>query len=123
MNMKPAIAEAGADDKLDEKPLDPAVERVRRKLIRFAVINLVILFGALAIVVVALFLRGPRSKVPTAPATAQLSVPVGAQVISHNATLDALSLLVSMPDNSRQLLVFDPATGNLRTRYTIVAAP
>ena len=46
---------AGAlPDNDDEKPLDPAAERVRRKLVRFMAINLGILFLALMAVVAAL---------------------------------------------------------------------
>ena len=48
------------DDDEDEKPLDPAVENVRRKLVRFIVINLGILFVALMAVVLALVYRATQ---------------------------------------------------------------
>ena len=47
------MARPALDDE-KEKPLDPAVEKVRRKLVRFVAINLGLLFIALMAVVAAL---------------------------------------------------------------------
>ena len=47
------MARPAFDDE-EEKPLDPAVEKVRRKLVRFVAINLGLLFVALMAVVAAL---------------------------------------------------------------------
>ena len=61
---------AGAlPDNDDEKPLDPAAERVRRKLVRFMAINLGILFLALMAVVAALVYKS-MTVPPEAPAVA-----------------------------------------------------
>ncbi|TIT86625.1 MAG: fimbrial protein, partial [Mesorhizobium sp.] len=39
------------DEEDEEKPLDPAAEKVRRKLIRFMIVNLGLLFLALMVVI------------------------------------------------------------------------
>src|SRR5262245_27019369 len=44
---KPHLAQPTFDD--EEKPLDPAAERVRRKLVRFMAINLGLLFTAVIV--------------------------------------------------------------------------
>ena len=56
---------ANEQDDKDEKPLDPAAERVRRKMVRFMGINLGILFAAVMAVVLALVYKS----VSTAPET------------------------------------------------------
>jgi hypothetical protein len=51
---------------LEDKPLDPAVDRVRRKLVRFMAINLGLLFLALMAVVLAIVYRWTREPEPEA---------------------------------------------------------
>ena len=56
------------DDENEEKPLDPAMERVRRRLVRFVGINLGLLFIALMAVVVAIVYRARSGLDPADPA-------------------------------------------------------
>lgn len=116
-----------ADDALEDKPLDPAVERVRRKLMRFAVVNLLILFVALAAVVGALIWRtGSRDRAEPSPGAlveAPLALPQGAQVLSHAVGEGEVSLLARLPDGRDALFVFDRANGAPIARYAIAPAP
>jgi hypothetical protein len=111
------------DDEQD-KPLDPAVENVRRKLVRFIVINLGILFIALMAVVVALVYRATRVS-ETAPATISelpmpagegvisgtLSLPSGARVLGHAIEGSQLSLRVELASGAEAILLYDIASG------------
>ena len=49
---------------IEDKPLDPAVERVRRKLVRFMAINLGLLFAALMAVVAAVVYKAGQTPAP-----------------------------------------------------------
>ena len=110
------------DDEQD-KPLDPAVENVRRKLVRFIVINLGILFIALMAVVVALVYRATRVS-ETAPTTiTELPVPVGvgtvsgtvelpsgARVVDHAITGSLHSLRIELASGGEAILLYDIAS-------------
>ena len=52
----------------DEKPLDPAAENVRRKLVRFMIINLGLLFLALMVVIGELVYKARNAPVAGSPA-------------------------------------------------------
>lgn len=111
------------DDEQD-KPLDPAVENVRRKLVRFIVINLGILFIALMAVVVALVYRATRVS-ETAPATISelpvpagegailgaVTLPAGARVLDHAITGSLLSLRIELASGTEAILLYEIAGG------------
>ncbi len=113
------------DDEQD-KPLDPAVEKVRRKLVRFIVINLGILFIALMAVVIALVYRATQTT-KTPPATiSELPVPVGdgtiagtvalpagARVVDHAVTGGMLSLRIELATGGQAILLYDIAAGRI----------
>ena len=57
-------------DEENDKPLDPAVEKVRRKLVRFVAINLAILLAALMAVAAAIVYKsrgGAPGRILSAP--------------------------------------------------------
>lgn len=111
------------DDEQD-KPLDPAVENVRRKLVRFIIINLGILFIALMAVVVALVYRATRVS-ESAPATiSELPVPAGdgaisgtvvlpsgARVVDQAITGSLLSLRIELASGAEAIILYDIASG------------
>ena len=112
------MAGAHHDDN-EEKPLDPAVERVRRKLLRFVVINLGLLFAAVMIVVAAIVYRSVISGTPpvaTAPSLGvpsdeviegDIAIPAGSRVISHAQAGDRVSLDIELPDGERRIVIYD----------------
>ena len=122
------------DDK-DEKPLEPAVERVRRKLVRFIGINLAILFVALMAVVGAIVYRSASE--PDAAAAARFSpptgegqvlegaipLPAGARILSHSAAGDRLSLQVETADGAQAIHIYDMAQGRTVARFVISRQP
>ena len=115
-----------------EKPLDPAVERVRRKLVRFVAINLGLLFLALMAVVVAIVYRANRIEAPQPqavselpapadgmPAEGTIQLPAGARVVDHSISGSRISLLVTLQGGRQAILVYDAAGGSMIGRFDL----
>jgi hypothetical protein len=114
-----------------EKPLDPAAENVRRKLVRFMMINLGILFLAVMVVIAALVYK--MSKTPgtasapvadvQASAGAVLSgdivLPVGAKVVSQSLSGNRLSIDAELADGSRAIFLYDIAERRVIGQFPI----
>lgn len=103
----------------ENKPLDPAVERVRRKLVRFVAINLGLLFLALMAVVGALVYKA-RTSQPSEPVVAsdiqipaggqisgEIVLPVGSKVMSQALSGNRLSIDAELADGSRTIFLYD----------------
>ncbi|MBP0438116.1 fimbrial protein [Tianweitania sediminis] len=110
----------------ENKPLDPAVERVRRKLVRFMAINLGLLFVALMAVVLAIVYRWTRDPEPAQDAVAlgsaeipgeavrrQVPLEPGTRVHSQALSGDRVSLHVETAGGARQLVIYDFAQGRI----------
>lgn len=121
------------DNDDQEKPLDPAVERVRRKLVRFVAINLGLLFLALMAVVAAIVYRAGRSEPPPATAVSELptpdgggiahgeiALPEGARVLGHALSGGRISLQVELAGGGRAIFVYDMAQARVIGRFDIV---
>lgn len=119
-------------DHQDEKPLDPAAERVRRKLVRFMVINLGVLFLALMAVVAALVYKSmkagepvqpPVSAIPLPPGGQPLAgdivLPVGSRLVSQSLSDGRLSLDIELSDGSRSIVLYDLAEGRIVGRFAV----
>jgi hypothetical protein len=118
----------------EDKPLDPAVERVRRRLLRFMIINLGILFAAFAVVIGAFVYKsaslapkaardqGRAAALPHGPEiAATITLPAGAKLVSQSLSGDRALLEVELPDGQRSLLFYDLASGQAIGRYAIEA--
>ena len=126
MNMASPIHD---DEDEQEKPLDPAVENVRRKLIRFMLVNLAVLAVALIAVVGAIVYKSRNS--PPAVAQPSLSVPSdgmvegeialppGARLVSQSISGDRLVLEVEEFGGTPALYVYDIAAGRMVGRFVI----
>lgn len=123
-------------DDAEDKPLDPAVERIRARLVRFMIINLGILFVALMAVVIAIVYRSGRTTQPPAavpselplPATGEIerraiSLPEGARITGHALSGDRLSLDLSLADGGRAFLIYDLASDRIIARIDVASAP
>ena len=127
------MAGPSLDSEDKEKPLDPAVERVRRKLVRFVAINLGLLFLALMAVVAAIVYRAGRSETPPPPSVSELPVPdaggmiegeialpQGARVLGHAVSAGRISLDVEMAGGARAIFIYDTAQARIIGRFDIV---
>ncbi|WP_395449689.1 fimbrial protein [Aminobacter sp. UC22_36] len=121
---RPAIEE-------EDKPLDPSVERVRRKLVRFFIINIGLLFIALMAVLggVVYKSRTPEASAPVAsgdiqvPAGSQISgeivLPVGAKVMSQALSGNRISIDAELVDGSRTIFLYDIAERRLIGQFQV----
>ena len=122
-----------AHDDEEEKPLDPAVEKVRRKLVRFVAINLGLLFAALIAVLIAVVYKSrseapaappvPASEIPVAPGTVlegQIPLPSGARIVSQALSGNRLSLDVELPDGRRSIVLYDLGEHRIVGRFAVV---
>lgn len=120
------------DDETEEKPLDPAVERVRRKLVRFVGINLGILLVALMAVVGAIVYRSGTSDTPeprqaggimppsgSEVIAGRIPLPAGARLLSHALAGRQLSLDVELAGGARTIYVFDMGENRIVARYEV----
>jgi len=113
----------------EEKPLDPAAENVRRKLVRFMMINLGILFLAVMVVIAALVYKMNKAPgtAPVAdvqvPAGAALSsdivLPVGAKVVSQSLSGNRLSIDAELADGSHAIFLYDIAERRVIGQFAI----
>jgi hypothetical protein len=116
-------------DDEEEKPLDPAVEKVRRKLVRFVAINLGLLFFALMAVVAALVYKSrtapPPAEVveqtpsPEGVAEGQVALPAGARIVSQSLSGDRLSLQLELADGGRAIYLYDVAAQRVIAKFAI----
>ena len=119
------------DNDSEDKPLDPAVERLRRRLVRFVGINLGILFIALMAVAVALVYR-MNTWTPSAEQAAgsllpgdgrviegRIALPAGAQVNSHAVSGDRLTLDVKLADGAHAIFLYDMALQRVIGRFDV----
>ncbi|MCT8268031.1 hypothetical protein NYQ83_12175 [Afifella sp. JA880] len=113
----------------DEKPLDPAAERVRRRLVRLLIVS----FGTMVLGFVAVFgaivyklglLGAPAG---TGPSVAEVRLPAGSTVTS--AALDGDNILLRISEAARgdgqegrgeELLVLDAASGEILHRIKLL---
>ncbi|MER8862730.1 fimbrial protein [Mesorhizobium sp. M0751] len=118
-------------DEDEEKPLDPEVEKVRRKLVRFVAINLGLLFLALMVVIAALVYKARNAPPAAPPLTSDIQVPigetvngdivlpVGARVISQSLSGNHLSIDAELADGSRAIFVYDITERRIVGRFSI----
>ena len=109
-----------------EAPLDPAAERLRRKLVRLLLgSGLIMMLGLIAVFAAIVYKTGllgsdPVRRTPTAQATAEatIRVPPGARLVS--ADLDAAQALLTLDSaEGTTLLLVDLASGTVVGRYRL----
>lgn len=123
------MARPSVDD-TEEKPLDPAAERVRRKLVRFVAVNLGLLFFAVMAVLVAVVYKSFDGGTPAeavseirepdgAALELDLPLPAGAKVLGHALSGNRISLDLELADGRRSLLIYDVAARRVVARIAL----
>jgi hypothetical protein len=113
----------------EDKPLDPAVEKVRKKLVRFIAINIGLLLVALMAVVLAIVYKArtssPRTVVageiasPEGMIEADIVLPAGARLLSQSLSGNRILLDAELSDGSRALFLYDVAERRMIGRFSI----
>jgi hypothetical protein len=106
----------------DEKPLDPAVEAVRRRLARLMVVSIgIMMVGVLAVLGAVVYKIRPSAN--DQMANGVLTLPAGAEVIDHSTGEGTLAMRVRMPDGSQNMLFFSTEDGRRLSTWQIVNMP
>lgn len=120
-------------DDNEEKPLDPAVEKVRRKLVRFVAINLGLLFLALMAVLAAIVYKtnseneaavvAGNDAVPS-PAESgvmagDIPLPAGARLVSHSLSGNRITLDAELAGGGRAIFLYDIAERRIIGRFEL----
>ena len=118
-------------DDQEEKPLDPAMESVRRKMVRLQIVSGAIMFVSLMAVfgaVVYKTMREPKETASTAaasgvpsdaPLAATLSLPLGFKVQSTSFSAEQILFYGETVEGTRKALVFDLRTGRTVADVTV----
>ena len=122
------VSMANVDENdVDEKPLDPEVEKVRRKMVRLLAVSIGIMFiGVMAVLgaIVYRLANDPAEGDPSQIASREISLPAGFTV--EDVALDGSRVLfygADGDDGARRALIFDTASGTLAADITVSEAP
>jgi hypothetical protein len=117
----------------EEQPLDPAMERVRRKMIRLLAVSIgIMVIGLMAVLAAIVYkINQPipeaatpvRSEIPGQPLGAALAgesimLDPGTRILSHNLSDNTLSLETRLANGTRQILVYDVTTKRVVARIS-----
>lgn len=95
----------------EDKPLDPAVERVRRKMMRLMAISVgIMMVGLMAVLFAIVYKISARSEQPVNARDrfeTILELPKGARIASQSLSGDQLTLLVEHADGKQTIILFD----------------
>lgn len=118
-------------DNNDDKPLDPVLEKVRRKMIRLQIISAGVMVVALMAVLVAIVYKANRLPATTQPqqvlaqvpsegvVTAKASLPDGFVVNTMQIANGQILFDGNMADGTRKALVFDTHVGRVVADITV----
>ena len=124
------MSNAVLDDE-PEKPLDPAMEKVRRKMIRLLAISIGVMMAGLMAVLFAIVYKMNSKPAGLAAETAlalpqgteeiagTIALPEGAQINSQSLSGNRILLDLSLPDGKRELAIFDMGANRIVARYTL----
>jgi hypothetical protein len=129
---------ANTDPDMDgeEQPLDPAMERVRRKMIRLLAVSIgIMVIGLMAVLAAIVYkinqpvegdvaARGaaaPGQPLGAALAGEVITLDPGTRILSHNLSDNTLSLETRLANGSRQILIYDVATKRVVARIAEAA--
>ena len=106
-----------------EEPLDPAAERLRRKLTWLLAGSFgVMLLGLIAVFGAIVYRLGAEPKAPVAaapPEPVSLPIPTDARIVFTGIDGDRLLLRLALPNRATRLIVLDTRTGAVLTQIDL----
>ena len=114
----------------DEKPLDPAMEKVRRKMIRLLGVSIGVMMVGLMAVLCAIVYKMNGGGKETAAVGAEISaggaltageivLPTGAYFNGQSLSGDRISLDVTLQGGAREIVVFDMVAKRIVARFAV----
>ncbi len=118
-------------DEQDEKPLDPVLEKVRRKMVRLQIVSAGVMFVSLMAVLAAVVYKVRHSPTPEKaqteafsipsdqPRAATVRLPAGFKVTSTALSGTQILFYGTTADGQNKAYVFDLSVGRLVTDVTV----
>ena len=109
-------------DSDDDKPLDPAVERVRRKLARLMIVSVgIMLVGVMAVLGAVVYkVTEPDAEESVVDA---IVLPAGAEIAGHSFSEGVATFLLDMPDGSTRFVAVPVGTFSGPIDIPVLRAP
>lgn len=117
-----------------EKPLDPAMEKVRRKMVRLLVISIgVMMAGLMAVLYTLVHKISERPIKAVAPVASEssfatipgkeisgkIALPTGAQINNQSLSGSRILMDVTLTDGKRQTIIFDVSEQRIIARFDV----
>jgi hypothetical protein len=104
----------------DEKPLDPAIEAVRKRLARLMVVSVgIMMVGLLAVLGAIVYKASVPSQMAISNGT--IAIPAGMTVIDHSLDGDRIALRLKSADGTETIMLFSLLNGSVTGTWPIVA--
>jgi hypothetical protein len=118
----------------NEKPLDPAMEKVRRKMVRLLVVSVGIMMAGLMAVLYTLvhkisetpkkavaqeMVSSAFTSLPGKEITGTITLPVGAQINNQSLSGARLLMDITLTDGQRQTVIYDLVEQRIIARLTV----
>ncbi|MEO1748761.1 MAG: DUF6476 family protein [Pseudomonadota bacterium] len=102
----------------EDKPLDPAVERVRAKMVRLLAVSMGIMFVSIFAVLAAVIYRINADSTDVFQ-SADIVLPAGFDVVESGFDSDVIFVRGVTPEGESKVLVFNADSGNLLRELTL----
>lgn len=118
----------------EDAPLDPAMERVRRKMIRLLMISIGVMMAGVMAVLFGIVYKINNKSALSAAATSftipqgtdeiagTIALPQGAQINSHSFSGNQIMIDVTTVDGKREIVLFDMTQGRVVAHYALTNA-
>jgi hypothetical protein len=115
----------------EDKPLDPAMEKVRRKMVRLLVVSIgIMMAGVMALLFAIVYKMNNKSAKPVAATSltipqgvdeisATIALPEGAQINSHSFSGTQIMLDITLSDGQREMVLYDMVQGRIIAHYKL----
>ena len=102
-----------------DKPLDPAIEAVRKRLARLMVVSVgIMMIGLLAVLGAIVYKASGPSQVAVSNGT--LAIPAGMTVINQSLDGDRIALRLKSADGTETIMLFSLLNGSVTGTWPIV---
>jgi hypothetical protein len=118
--MNKAVVDEDAD-----KPLDPAMEKVRAKMVRLLMISLgIMMIGLMAVLyaIVHKMSAGPAVPAGTDGISSTITLPKGAQINGESLSGTRILFDLTLPDGKRELAIYDTVEARFVARHALTNA-
>lgn len=117
-------------DEAPAEPLDPVLEKLRRKMIRLLAVSIAVLMIGLIAVLSAVVYRSRQGGeaagegASATPVNALLPIPAGGRISTATGlSRDRAFVVIDAPEGFQEIVVFDPANGALVSRIRLDPDP